>query len=50
LSILAILVRKNDSADKQFNNIMKFLEIAKEATKADIEAIKGEDMDADVED
>lgn len=48
ISIPAILVRKNDSADKHFNNIMKYLGWDKQATEEDIEAVKvgqeGEDQ------
>ena len=50
LSIFAILLRKQDSAEKQFNNIMSYLKVDKQATSADVEAIKETENDADDED
>jgi len=45
ISTPSILVKKSDSADKHFNNIMSYLKIDKTATAEDIETIKGDQED-----
>jgi uncharacterized protein with PIN domain len=44
LSIPAMLVRKNDAADTQFNAIMSYFKNESKATSEDLEAIKGEEV------
>jgi uncharacterized protein with PIN domain len=44
LSIPAMLVRKSDPADTQFNAIMSYFKNGQKATDEDLEAIKGEEM------
>ena len=43
----ALLISKKDSLDKQFNNIMEFFKIGKQATLEDIANMKGKGKEED---